>query len=214
LTQRHLAAAALGIVLLALAVACLAAARGTATAATTFRESQAHWQRGVKPTELATPGLAQRSGEALLGIGVRSDVLRAYARYRAGLADVIPGTTHPQTRARYEAIETLRGLRPSLRDRDRAAVDVVLGVVLADSAAGAGQQRQAQLDGALAALAQAVAEDPSNLTAKLDLEVLLRAQSPRSKAKSTRSGSATKQRQPNQNPRNPTAPARAEGNGF
>jgi hypothetical protein len=146
---------------------------------------------------------------------VRSDVLRAYERYRAGLADVIPGTTHPQTRARFELTQALRSLRRSLgTERDRAAVDVVLAVLLADGAGAAGPQRQAQLESAVATLAAAATEDPANATAKLDLEVLLHALPPRSKPRPTRSGSATKQRQPNQNPRNPTAPARVEGHGF
>jgi len=214
MSRRALVRAAVGVLLLALAVAAVAVARGTADAATAFRDSQAVWQQGTKPVPVGSPGLTQRIGETLLGIRVRSEVLRAYARYRAGLADVIPGTTDPQTRARFEAIETLRGLRASVGDeRDRAAVDVFLGVVLAGSASGAGPQRQAQLDSALAAITRAAAEDPFNATAKLDLEVLLRAQSP-SKANSSRSGSATKQRQPKESARNPTAPARAEGTGF
>ena len=214
MSRRALVRAAAGVLLLALAVAAVAVARGTADAATAFRDSQAVWQQGTVPVPVRSPGLTQRIGETLLGIRVRSDVLRAYERYRAGLADVIPGTTYPQTRARFEAIETLRGLRASVGgERDRAAVDVFLGVVLAGSASGTGPQRQAQLDSALAAITRAAAEDPSNATAKLDLEVLLRAQSP-SKASSSRSGSATKQRQPPESARNPTAPARAEGNGF
>ncbi len=78
---------------------------------------------------------AQRVGESLLGIRARSDVLRTYQDYRAGLADVIQGTTYPQTRARFEAIQTLERLRASLRSgRDRASADIVLGVVLTDAA--------------------------------------------------------------------------------
>jgi len=215
MSRRSLVRAALGVLLLALAVAAVGVARGTSSAASAFRHGQAAWQQGVKPVPPASPGLAQRTGETLLGIRVRSDVLRAYERYRAGLADVIPGTTHPQTRARFELTQTLRGLRGSLGSgRDRAAVDVVLAVVLADGAGAAGPQRQAQLDSAVATLAEAATEDPANATAKLDLEVLLHALPPRSKPRPTRSGSATKQRQPNQNPRNPTAPARVEGHGF
>jgi hypothetical protein len=215
MSSRALAQAALGVLLLALSVAAVVVARGTADAAAAFRHSQAEWQQGVKPLRPASPGPAQRTGETLLGIRARSDVLRAYERYRAGLADVIPGTTYPQTRARFELTQTLRGLRGSLGEgRERAAVDVVLAVVLANGAGAAGPQRQAQLEGAVATLARAATEDPASAMAKLDLEVLLHVQSPRSKPRPTRSGSATKRRQPNQNPRNPTAPARAEGHGF
>jgi hypothetical protein len=215
MSRRSLVRAALGALLLALAVAAVVVAHGTAEAAAAFRHNQAEWQRGVKPMTQASPGLAQRTGETLLGIGVRSDVLRAYERYRAGLADVIPGTTHPQTRARFELAQTLRGLRGALRDgRDRAAVDVVLAVVLADDAAAAGPQRRAQLDSAVATLVRAATEDPASVTARLDLEVLLHALTPRSRPRPTPSGSATKQRQPNQSPSTPTAPAKAEGHGF
>jgi hypothetical protein len=214
-SRRSLARAALGALLLALAAGAVVAARGTAAAEVSFRHSQADWQQGVLPTPPASPGLAQRTGETLLGIRARSDVLRAYERYRAGLADVIPGTTDPQTRARYELIQALRGLRGSLASaRDRAGVDVVLAVVLADSAGAAGPQQQAQLASAVATLARAATEDPAGATAKLDLEVLLHAMTPPSKPRPTRSGSATKQRQPKPNPRNPTAPARVEGHGF
>jgi hypothetical protein len=215
MSRRSLVRAALGVLLLVLAVAAVGAARGTSAAAVAFRHGQAEWQRGVKPVAPVSPGVAQRTGETLLGIGVRSDVLRAYERYRAGLADVIPGTTDPQTRARFELTLTLRDLRGSLgSERDRAATDVVLAVVLANGAGAAGPQRQAQLDSAVATLARAATEDPTSVTAKLDLEVLLHALTPRSKPRPTHSGSATKQREQNQNPRNPTAPARAEGHGF
>jgi hypothetical protein len=207
--------AALGMLMLALAVGALILARGTSDAASAFRERQAEWQRGFAPAPAVSPGLVQRAGEALLGIGPRSDVLRTYQDYRAGLADVIPGTTYPQTQARFEAIKRLERLRTSLRsDADRASADIVLGVVLTGSASTAGPQRATQLENALAAFGRAAREDPANATAKLDLEVLLRATAPRKKSEARPSNSSSRQRQRGEIPRNPPAPARAEGNGF
>ena len=127
---------------------------------------------------------------------------------------MIPGTTYPQARARFEVVQRLSELRASLGAADRASVDVVLGVVLADGAAAAGQQRQRQLDLALAALGRAARGDPTNETAKLDLEALLRATAPRAKRDASASGTPGKKRQEDANPRNPTAPSRAEGSGF
>lgn len=203
------------MVLLALAAGSVFLARGTADAASAFRALQAEWQRGLEAGPAASPGPAQRAGESVLGIRARSEVLRAYQNYRVGLAEVIEGTAYPQTRARFEVIETLERLRPSLRSgRDRASVDVVLGVVLADAARSAGPQRETQQRNALEAFARAVREDPANATAKLDLEVLLQATSPRAKSQARPSGSASRRRQGDENPRNPTAPAAAEGEGF
>ena len=150
----------------------------------------------------------------MLGIRARSDVLRSYEAYRAGLADVIEGTTYPQTRARFEAIRSLERLRASLRaGSDRASADVMLGVILTGAASSAGPQRETQLRNALAAFVRAVREDPANETAKLDLEVLLQETRPTTKSQARSSGSASR-RQGDENPRNPTAPARAEGDGF
>lgn len=206
--------ALLGVLALALAVVTATLARGTADAATSFRGRQAVWQRTLAPEQAQEPGLAERAGETLLGIGARSDVLRAYEEYRAGLADVIPGTTYPQARARFQVVQRLLRLRASLAATDRASVDIVLGVVLSDGAAGAGQQRQKQLELALAAFERAARGDPTNATAKLDLEVLLRATAPRPKQDASASGTPGKKRQEDANPRNPTAPAREEGTGF
>jgi hypothetical protein len=204
-----------GLVLLALAAGALVLARGTSEAASAFRHGQAEWQGGLAPAPPAQPGAIQRTGEALLGIRTRADVMRAYAKYRAGMADVIPGTTYPQTRARFEAEKTLEELRTSLAGgADRASVDTVLGVVLAGGAASAGQRRDAELARALDVFRRAVGEDPANDSAKLDLELQLRATAPRQKASARISGSATKKRQANQTPRSPTAPAQAEGTGF
>ena len=203
-----------GVLALALGVVTATLARGTADAATGFRERQAVWQRTQPPQQAQRPGLAVRAGEGLLGIRARSEVLRSYQDYRAGLADVIPGTTYPQARARFEAVQRLLRLRSSLGAADRASADIVLGVVLADGAAGAGQQRQKQLELALAAFERAARGDPANATAKLDLEVLLRATAPRPKQDTSPSGTPGKKRPQDSNPRNPTAPAREEGNGF
>ena len=62
-------------------------ARGTVDAANAFRAQQAEWQRGLGPSPPASAGPAQRAGEGVLGIAARSDVLRAYGKYRAGLAE-------------------------------------------------------------------------------------------------------------------------------
>ena len=212
--RRQWLQALLGVLLLALAVVTATLARGTADAAAGFRDGQAVWQRTLAPEGRQEPGLATRAGERLLGIRARSDVLRAYQDYRAGLANVIPGTTYPQARARFEAVQRLLRARPSLGAADRARTDIVLGVVLADGAAGAGPQRQKQLELALAAFERAARGDPTNATAKLDLEVLLRATTPRPRQDVRASGTPGKPRHEDANPRNPTAPAREEGNGF
>jgi hypothetical protein len=214
MTLRRWLCLILGVVALALAVVTATLARGTADAATRFRERHAVWQRSTVPGKSHVPGAATRAGEALLGIRTRSEVLRAYQDYRAGLADVIPGTTYPQARARFEVVQRLSRLRTSLDPADRASVDVVLGVVLADGSAGAGQQRQKQLELALAAFGRAARGDPADATAKLDLEILLRATATRSKQDASASGTPGKKRQKDANPRNPTAPAREEGSGF
>jgi hypothetical protein len=214
-TRRPLLRIGLGVLLLALAVGTVALARGTADAANAFRQGQSEWQRGLAPTTSVHPGPLQRTGETLLGIGLRAKVLRAYQDYRAGLADVIPGTTYPQTRARFELVKRLEELRPSFGSRaDRASVDVLLGAVLTADAATAGQQREAQIAKALAAFGQAAAENPANDTAKLDLEVLLRATAPRPKSNARATGSPSKKRQGNNTPRNPPTPTRVPGTGF
>jgi hypothetical protein len=206
---------ALGLLLLALAAGSMVIVRGITDAAGGFRSHQAEWQRGLEPAPAPAPGPAQRTGELLLGIGARSDVLRVYENYHAGLADVIEGTTYPQTRARFEAIKALERLRPSLSSSsDRASSDVVLGVILTEAASSAGPQRETLQKNALAAFSRAARENPTNTTAKLDLEVLLQAIAARTKSPPKPSGSTSRRRQNGENPRNPTAPARAEGEGF
>jgi hypothetical protein len=204
----------LGIMLLALAAGALTLARGTADAAALFKQGQADWQRGVVPAAPPSPGPAQRAGEELLGIAARADALRAYATYRAGLADVIPGTTYPQARAQFDAIKRLSQLRPSLGRADRATVDTALGVVLAAGAAYAGQQREGELAKALAAFRQAAHENPDDETAKLDLEVLLRATAQRPKTQARATGSPNKRKQGNNTPRSSPAVRRTPGTGF
>jgi len=204
-----------GVVALLLALAAAVLAHGTAVAADGYRAHQAVWQRGVEPSPAPSPGLVTEIGETLLGIRARSEVLRTYQSYRAGLADVIPGTTYPQTRARFEAVARLQRLRASLPTAsERASADIVLGVILADGASSAGRQRGGQLALAIASFARAAREDPANDTAKLDLEVLLRATAPTSKPNPRPTGTPGQRRQGDENPRNPTAPAQAEGNGF
>jgi hypothetical protein len=215
MSRHHVLRISLGIVLLALAIGSVLLARGTADAASAFRARQAEWQHALEPMPAASPGAAQRAGEIVLGIGARSDVLRAYENYRAGLAEVIEGTTYPQTRARFEAIKTLERLRPSLRRAsDRASADIVLGVILTDAASSAGPHRETQWRSALGAFSRAVREDPANATAKLDLEILLQQATPRTKSRARPSGSPSRRRTSDENPRNPAAPARAEGEGF
>jgi len=215
MTRRSVLQAALGILLLACAAGAVLLSRGTAEAAQAFRAQQAEWQRGLVPEAAASPGPAQRGGEAVLGIGASSAVLRSYQTYRVGLANVIPGTAYPQTRARYEAIKALEGLRASLRSNsDRSATDVVLGVILTDAASDAGTQRKRVQKSAADAFRRAVREDPTNATAKLDLEVLLQATAPRTKSRPRPSGSPNRKLRGKENPRNPTALAPAEGTGF
>jgi hypothetical protein len=203
------------MVLLLCSAGSVLLARGTADAAQAFREQQAEWQRGLQPATAASPGPARRAGEAILGIGTSSAVLRSYQSYRAGLANVIQGTAYLQTQARFEAIKTLERLRPSLRsNRDCAAADVVLGAILTDAESSAGPQRKRVEKSAVDAFVRAVREDPANATAKLDLEVLLQAAAPRTTSRPRPTGSPNRKRRSNENPRNPAAPARAEGTGF
>jgi hypothetical protein len=205
-----------GLLLLALAIAAAFLAHGVGAAASAFRGTQAEWQRGLAPGPATEPGRARRLGEILLGVDGRSDVLRAYQDYRAGLADVIPGTRYPQTRARYEAVTTLKRLRSTLsRPEDRASADVALGVIFTAGATESGQQRAVQTRYALEAFRRAVLEDPANATAKLDLEVLLRSEAERAQARARPSaGVGGNPRQRRQDPRGPTAPAREEGTGY
>lgn len=212
--QRPLQLAA-GALLLVCAAGSVFLFRGTGDAARSFREGQAEWQRGLAPRPASPPGRGQRAGEALLGIGARSDVLRSYRTYRAGMANVIEGTTYPQTRAQFEAIKSLERLRGSLAgNKDRAATDVVLGAILTDAASTAGPERKRVQRSAVAAFVRAIREDPGNAAAKLDLEVLLQAAAPRTKSRPRPSRPTDRKPRSNENPRNPTAPARAEGTGF
>jgi hypothetical protein len=165
-----------GIVLLVAAVGLAALSTGVARAWRAFDDAAA--RRTVSaPRAVAEPGMLQSAGERLLGIRARAQLQRADARYRAGLADVIPGTTFPQTRARWSAAAAIGRLRPGLDDpRDRAAADTLLGHVLAGSAlaAGPGNQRRNMRDDAVAAFVRAVRADPANAGAKHALELLLR----------------------------------------
>lgn len=212
---RSVLSVALGLVLLALALGAAFLARGVDEASSAFGHAQAEWQRGLVETPADSPGHAQRAGEALLGISARSDVLRAYENYRAGLADVIPGTVYPQTRARFEAVKELSRLRASLDPSDRASADVVLGVIYAASADDSGEQRAVETRHAIDFFRRAVIEDPESATAKLDLEVMLRAELDRNRTRSgvTAGGSPNRRGRP-QNPRGQTPPARAEGTGY
>jgi hypothetical protein len=91
------------------------------------------------------------------------------------MEDVIPGTTHPQTQARWDLVAAVEHARPSLGAADRAAADVVLARTLAAAAAVAGPttQRAALRDRAIVVLRRALADDPSNAPAKHQLELLL-----------------------------------------
>lgn len=210
---------ALGLLLLTLAVGAAFIAQGVGEAATAFRHSQAKWQRGLAGPPAQAPGTAQRLGEVLLGIDGRSDVLRAYQDYRAGLADVIPGTVYPQTQARWEALAALRRLRPSLSTaEDRASADVVTGVIFTAGSAASGQQRSMQTRYAIQAFQRAVREDPANATAKLDLELVLRSELDRDKARTRAQARPStsppnRRRKPQQDPRGPSPP-RAAGTGY
>ena len=102
-------------------------------------------------------------GEALLGIGASSDVLRSLSGLpsRPRRRDSGHDATRRPARGSRRSRRSKR-LRASLRsNRDRAAVDVVLGVILADAASSAGQQRKRVLKSALAAFVRAVREDPA-----------------------------------------------------
>ncbi len=90
----------------------------------------------------------------------------------------------------------------------------MLGVVLAAGAACAGQQREGELEKALAAFRQAAHGDPANATAKFDLEVLLRATTPRPKSQARATGSPSKRKQGNNTPRNPPAVVKVSGDGV
>jgi hypothetical protein len=164
---------ATGLALLALAVVCALLARGVDQAGREWEALQAFGQ-GV-PSATADPGTLAVAGERLLGVHARTELLRAWRDYRLGLANVIPGTTYPQTQARWNAIAAVTRLRSSLEPRDRAAADVLLGRVYAAAAAASGPttQRVALRDSAIAAMRRAVLGDPSSAEAKHDLETLL-----------------------------------------
>lgn len=208
---------AFGVLLLVLALALAFVSHGVGEAQASFRNLQAEWQRGLVAAPAASPGRAQRAGEALLGIGARSDLLRVYQSYRTGTADVIQGTVYPQTRARFEAIARLRSLRTSLSSPpDRASADIVLGAIFAAGVATPGEQRAVQTGDAIDAFTRAVLEDPTNATAKLDLEVELRSELDRQKAsaQARASDSPSRRRQRQQDPRGPTTRTKGEGSGY
>lgn len=205
---------AAGVALLMAAAVCVVAARGVEIAARGFAETTAAWQRGVAPAEVTQPGVAVRLGERLLAIAARSDVQRAYGRYRLGLGDVIEGTVYPQTQARFRAVEALRALRPSLAAEDRARVDVAIGAILAEGAKTAGSQRTVQLERAAASFRRALDADPGNHDAKVDLEILLRSAKERAGVRGRPSPSSGRPPQQQQDPKGPVAPTANEGAGF
>ena len=175
MTRQSATRAIAGLLLIVLAFGAAVLSRDVDRAGREFRGLQAA-QRSPAGEAPETAGRLQEAAESLLGIRAQSEVMRAYIDYRARLASVIQGTVYPQTQARWNAITTLGRLRPSLGSaHDRAAVDVALGLVLASSAAASGPttQRQALQRNAIAAFRRGVLEDPANVQAKYDLEVLL-----------------------------------------
>jgi hypothetical protein len=212
--RRHSPGLALaGIVLLVAALAAALLARGVADAASGYRETQARWQSGLAPYPPERPGSVQAAAEHLLGVRAQSELMRAYLDYRVRLADVIEGTQYPQTQARWNAISAIDRLRPSLASRrDRAAADVVLGVVYAASAtaSGPGQQRQTLVRYAVDALTRAVLTDPANADAKHNLEVILAAAAA-AEAESRRRNAG---REPQKGKPTPTPHAQPAGTGY
>ena len=215
LMQRRWLRALWGVALLGVALLCAVAFRGVALAERSYTEQSAAWQRGAAPRSVSEPGLDLQLGETLLGLHARAEAQRAYERYRQGLADVIPGTRYPQTQARFDLVARLTELRSSLGERDQAALDVVLGAVLTDSAKTAGEQRRTQLQRALDSFRRALSADPDNDSAKLGLEVLLQ-RDVQQKQKASAKPSSTAGRKPlkQQDPKGPVAPTQAEGQGF
>jgi hypothetical protein len=203
---------AAGAALIVLAIVTALLAHGVAVAERETDTLQARWERETMPEVPAPVGRLQAAGERMLGVATRNDVLRAYDRYRAGLADVIPGTLYPQTQARWDALATLGRLRDDLHDpRDRAATDVVIGRIQAAAAIASGPttQRKALQDNAIASFRRAVHEDPANADAKHDLEVLL-AQAGAVETRTQRSGRA-----PATNGRPASSPrSQVEGSGY
>jgi hypothetical protein len=202
-----------GIALLALAVGAAVLSNGVADAARSFRETQAQWQRGVMAETPGRAGAAQALGERLLGVRARSELMRAYLDYRVGISSVIEGTAYPQTQARWNAISTIRSLRPSLaRAQDRAAADVTLGVVYAASAGASapGQQRQTLVRYAVESFSRAVLEDPANAEAKYDLELLLAAAA-QARAQERKRNAGRQERKGNATPTPHSTPA---GTGY
>jgi hypothetical protein len=176
---RHTSARALaGVVLLVLALGVALLALGIGDAARQLRETQAYRQRGLAPHTAERAGRVQVVAEQLLGIRAQSELMRAYDDYRFGLSTVIEGTRYPQTQARWNAISTIDRLRPSLtRAPDRAAADLILGVVYAGSAtaSGPGGSRQTLVRHAVDSFTRAVLEDPGSAAAKQNLELLIAA---------------------------------------
>jgi hypothetical protein len=206
-----------GLALLALALILAFAFRGVGEARASFGQLQAEWQRGLRPTAAAPPGRAQRLGEALLGVRARSDLLRAYRDFEAGIGNVIPGTVYPQTSARFDAITRFRDLRAALTsDRDRASADIVLGAIFAAGISTPGEQHAVQTSDAIDSFTRAVLEDPTNATAKLDLEIELRSELDKQKASSQAraTGSPSRRRQRQQDPRGPSIQTQTQGEGY
>jgi hypothetical protein len=213
-SPRHAWRVALGGAMLLLSILCLALVREVSAAQRSFADGQAAWQRAVAPEVVSSPGIRRRVGETLLGVRSRADVQRAYSRYRAGLADVIEGTSYPQTTARFTAVEELSALRDELPPADRAVVETVIGAILVDGAKAAGPRKRAELRRAEDAFRRALAADPGNAIAKLDLEVLLQRSSSDERRRSRAPSPSGRSTKGQVDPKGPVASVRAEGEGF
>ena len=211
--RRSTTRALIGIVLLVLACGAALLSRGVADAERDFRGQQAQWQRGLVARPPQPDGPAQELAESLMGIRARSEVMAAYLEYRFKLGSVEEGAVFPQTQARWNAISTIGRLRPSLTSaRDRASVDVTLGVVYARSAqaAGSGALRQKLLQNAVEAFRRGVLEDPTTTDAKYDLEALLTAAArPGAQPRSRSDGRSDQQGKPTTTPQ-----TQREGTGY
>lgn len=212
--RRNALRSVVGMVLLLLAVLSLVAARGVRSAERLYVDRQAAWQRAVAPDAVGPPTRDQRLGEWLLGVGARAEAQRVYERYRAGLADVIEGTAYPQTRARFTAVDALTALREDLAPVDRAVVETVIGTILVDGARSAGARKQEELRKAEDSFRRALEADPGNVTAKLDLEVLLQRASSRASRRSRAAAASGRRPKGQEDPKGPVAPVQAEGQGF
>ncbi len=90
----------------------------------------------------------------------------------------------------------------------------MIGTILVDGARSAGARKREELRKAEDSFRRALEADPGNLTAKLDLEVLLQRASSRASSRSRAATPSGRRPKGQEDPKGPVAPVQAEGQGF